>query len=269
MFCSEVFYVTATVFLAHVFFEVASKQCGSNYQSIYGMMLKGQLIKTIRTSISLECLRACIDDNRCQSFNYVMLKNICELNNDTKEARPEYFVPSPNRYYITAKDIDECIQGTHNCLADVATCTNTHGSYRCACNHGYEGDGKTSCKPLAPECNNYQTLTEPNRKVTSKSGNVICDNPFGPGWFRFQGDAGTKMPTSCPEKYSCDTHVPGWLNGEHPAVADGKVTRQVCFHWYSDCCNWSTDIEVRNCGSFYIYYLQSTPGCSFRYCGTD
>ncbi|KAL9961264.1 hypothetical protein ACROYT_G030173 [Oculina patagonica] len=251
-----------------MFTEVVTEECSNAYAS-YGMMLKGHIIKTMRTSISLECFRACIDNDRCQSFNYVMVQNICELNNLTKEARPGYFVPSRDRYYITAKDVDECTQGTHNCLANVATCINTYGSYRCACNPGYKGDGKTSCEIQAPECLNYQILTEANRKVTSKSGNYICDRPIGPDWFRFQGDAGTKMPTTCPEIYYCDTHAPGWINGEHPTVGEGKVTRQACFHWSGNCCYFKTNIEVRNCGAYYVYYLKDTPGCTLRYCGTD
>ena len=31
-------------------------------------------------------------------------------------------------------DIDECIDGTHNCSQ---TCTNTVGSFTCGCNGGY------------------------------------------------------------------------------------------------------------------------------------
>lgn len=122
---------------------------------------------------------------------------------------------------------------------------------------------------IIPECQNYQSLTEANRKVTYATVAAKCDRYIAPGWFRFQGDAGTKMPTSCPRMQMCDTHAPGWINGEHPTVADGKVTRQVCFHWSSNCCNWSTNIEVRNCGTYYIYYFSGTPVCSLRYCGTD
>ena len=104
MFCSVSFCVVTTVLLAQLFSEGASDGCNNTgFYSSYGMMLKGHIIKTMRTSISLQCLRACYDDDRCQSFNYVMLQDICELNNATKEARPEYFVPSPERYYITAK----------------------------------------------------------------------------------------------------------------------------------------------------------------------
>ena len=104
MFCSVKFRVATTVFLAQLFSEGAFDGCSdTDLYSSYGMMLKGHIIKTMRTSISLQCLRACYDDDRCQSFNYVMLQDICELNDATSEARPEYFVPSPDRYYFTAK----------------------------------------------------------------------------------------------------------------------------------------------------------------------
>ena len=92
----------AVFILAQTFSAIATQECRDSY-SIYGMMLKGHIIKTMKTSISLECLRACNDDVRCQSFNYVMMENICELNNSTKDNKPEYFVPSPDRYYITVK----------------------------------------------------------------------------------------------------------------------------------------------------------------------
>ena len=44
---------------------------------------------------------------------------------------------------FSRSDIDECTAGTASCDAD-ATCTNTVGSYTCACNSGYSGDG-TNC----------------------------------------------------------------------------------------------------------------------------
>ena len=121
------------------------------------------------------------------------------------------------------------------------------------------------------ECQEYEILNNPDRKITYKnySRHPDCDNGIGPGWFRFEGTAGKRMPTLCPPKFRCGTHAPAWLNGEHPTVADGQVTRKVCFHWTSDCCYWSTDIEVRNCGSYYVYYLSGTPACWLRYCGTD
>ena len=40
-------------------------------------------------------------------------------------------------------DIDECSDATDDCHAD-AVCTNTVGSYTCACNGDYQGDGVNS-----------------------------------------------------------------------------------------------------------------------------
>ena len=121
------------------------------------------------------------------------------------------------------------------------------------------------------ECQNYGSLNSGDRKITYPNNHGYCDSAIGPGWFRFERSAGTRMPTSCPPEYRCGTHVTGWLNGGNPTVADGQVSRKVCFHLLANCCRWSTNIKVRNCGSYYVYYLNGTPGgfCNLRYCGTN
>ena len=120
---------------------------------------------------------------------------------------------------------------------------------------------------LSSECKNYQILSSADRKVTHGSLPGLCDNNIGPGWFRFQGDAGIKMPTSCIPFKRCGTDIPGWLNGAHPEEHEGNVTRQVCFR-YSTCCQFSHKIQVRRCTGYYVYYLRGTL-CNARYCGTD
>ena len=77
------------------------------------------------------------------------------------------------------------------------------------------------------------------------------------------------MPTSCVTGHRCGTHMKGWINGAYPTVAEGKVTRTVCFHWRSDCCWTSKNIEIENCGQYNVYKLSPTPGCYIRYCGSD
>ena len=119
------------------------------------------------------------------------------------------------------------------------------------------------------ECQNYGSLNSGDRKITYSTRGHYCDNRIGPGWFRFEGSAGTRMPTSCPPTRRCRTSATGWLNGGHPTVADGQVSRTVCFHWSGSCCNWSTSIKVRNCGLYYVYYFSGTPACYLRYCGTN
>ena len=98
---------------------------------------------------------------------------------------------------------------------------------------------------------------------------IKCDSMMHKDWYRFTGAAGSEMPQSCVPTYHCGTHAPGWLNGEHPTVADGIVTREVCYHWSNNCCRWKNNIRIRNCGKFYVYELVKPPACSLRYCGTS
>ena len=126
-----------------------------------------------------------------------------------------------------------------------------------------------SFSSFVSECQNYGSLNSGSRRTSYYWGNHYCDSSLGPGWFRFQGSAGTRMATSCPPTYRCGTYYPGWLSGGHSSVADGQVTRTVYFRRGYNCYYYSRTIKVRNCGSYYVYYLSGTPTCNLRYCGTN
>ena len=88
-----------------MFCKLDAQQCIIRGEySIRGMMLKGHTFIEEKTGIWLNCLDKCEDDVRCQSFNYVISQGICELNNRTKEARPEDFVPDSDRFYMKRLD---------------------------------------------------------------------------------------------------------------------------------------------------------------------
>ena len=96
----EPFYVIAASVLCQIFCQAVSQRCDQGEYSIFGKMLKGHVFKKIKVPSPAECLQACNDDLRCQSFNYVINQDVCEMNNRSKEARPEDFVPDFNRYYF-------------------------------------------------------------------------------------------------------------------------------------------------------------------------
>lgn len=118
-------------------------------------------------------------------------------------------------------------------------------------------------------CHNYTIFSESHRSVSINDGGRRCDDSMKLTWYRFFGDAGTKMQQTCPTVYgSCSTDIPGWLNGAHPSVNDGEVERTTCWSHANGCCSWSKTIKVRNCGDFFVYHLGPAPVCYAAYCGT-
>ena len=119
------------------------------------------------------------------------------------------------------------------------------------------------------ECSNYQEIDDSTRSRGYQSNSYKCDNSMATKWYRFRGASGNGMPTSCVSTHRCGTHAPGWLDGNHPTVAQGIVSAKVCFHWSNNCCRWSTYIRVRNCDGFFVYELKKPPVCHLRYCGNS
>ena len=70
-------------------------------RSIYGTMLKGHVFQEHNAANILACSLLCKSNIRCQSVNYVRSRHLCELNNRTKEARPQDFVQDEYRVYLT------------------------------------------------------------------------------------------------------------------------------------------------------------------------
>ena len=120
--------------------------------------------------------------------------------------------------------------------------------------------------PICPQ--NYQVFSSNDRSINyvSNGGTPLCDNFITQGWYRFMGAAGTKMSTSVVPDHHCNTHASSWLTGAHPSVADGIVSRRVCFGWSGNSCYGAMNIRMVNCYSFYLYELSSTPYCSLRFC---
>lgn len=120
-----------------------------------------------------------------------------------------------------------------------------------------------------PECREYMEMTDAFRNVDWAYDYARCDSDLEPGWYRIGGDAGDQMPDFAPGDYSCGTHAPGWIGG-HPARLGETSVETVCYDWSGDLsrCTWSHDLEVTNCGPFYVYNMIPPPwGCSGAYCG--
>ncbi len=80
-------------------FVTADDRCRTEV-NIPGMALKGFVFKQMSVTAPHKCDVRCERELTCQSYNYVSEENLCELNNRTKEARPENFRSDPARFYI-------------------------------------------------------------------------------------------------------------------------------------------------------------------------
>ena len=81
-------------------------------------------------------------------------------------------------FFGCSADVDECSLGTHNCAAN-ATCTNTDGGYKCTCNAGFSGNGKT-CSDI-DECKLNKHSCHANAKCTNDYNGFTCT--CKPGYF--------------------------------------------------------------------------------------
>ena len=57
--------------------------------------------------------------------------------------------------------------------------------------------------------------------------------------------------------------------GSHPENLAEMKDAKVCFIYSGNDCYWSNSIKILNCGSYFLYELPDTPGCSLGYCSIE
>ncbi|XP_036420884.1 uncharacterized protein LOC118804505 [Colossoma macropomum] len=123
--------------------------------------------------------------------------------------------------------------------------------------------------PVYDPCTNYTSLDQPWR-ASNETRLGICDADFNwNGWYRlFYYGMDIRMAESCIPTSRCGTDYTLWLNGPHPQIEDGVVTRQACGNGGSDCCYYKAAlIHVKACpGNYYVYELFKPSACNMTYC---
>lgn len=120
------------------------------------------------------------------------------------------------------------------------------------------------------KCSNYLILNTADRLVNYSATADKCDDTLDFNrWYRITGAAGTQLPEKQVPFRRCGARYPGWMEGVHPTVEDGVVSRNVCFVLGSTKCRWRLKIKVKNCGEFFVYKLAAPVYCDQRYCGYD
>ncbi len=121
------------------------------------------------------------------------------------------------------------------------------------------------------QCYSYTTIDDPTRNINQPMGNAADQTYFssGPQWVRFVGSGGTEIPTSKVPLQRCGTSASGWYSGVMPTAPDTTTSGTVCFTWSSGDCVYNNQIQVTDCGSYYVYYLSAPSTGGMRYCTTN
>lgn len=82
---------------------LADKQCEAGEFLTPEKTLNNHNFRSVPVGGPLDCHLLCKKDPKCQSYNFVVFGNICELNNSTKEASPRDLVRDDARFYMGMK----------------------------------------------------------------------------------------------------------------------------------------------------------------------
>ncbi|XP_067940137.1 uromodulin-like [Watersipora subatra] len=138
--------------------------------------------------------------------------------------------------------------------------------------------------PQPPECENATTFTQPWRKDHDGKGlkpggpssllGRACDERKDLQWFRFRGEAGSRMLDSAPKYESCGSLWPYWTDAEMPTDV-GVVKRVEAFGVQDQFPKaYSSQIEVMRCSEAKNDFIYRHTGpyydmCQSTYCGMD
>lgn len=118
-------------------------------------------------------------------------------------------------------------------------------------------------------CTLAETLYEPYARAENCEFNSVyapCDRYIVPGWYK----SDDLVMDQCPGVNSCGTVYPIWMNGTFPLVSDGVVSRTLCMSGFADCCARQYELQIKNCGTSYVYCLPALDSCPERFCfGTN
>ncbi|KAK3592572.1 hypothetical protein CHS0354_018839 [Potamilus streckersoni] len=127
---------------------------------------------------------------------------------------------------------------------------------------------------------NHKNLTNDGGRST-RCGKIgtRCDHYIDTHWYRTP-DA--TIASVCPDLLHCGVTYPVWMNvtldksalinvGTLPKKAEGIVNRTGCMVTGlspNECCpvNTTNTISVKNCSTFFVYYLERRIGCDEGYC---
>lgn len=214
------FWLVTVFFTSWVRASNVGGPCHTTQYSVKGMYLRGHTFKNVRVGPHDSCYFKCTEEVTCQSYNFVIGQNICELNNRTKEARPEDFLPDETRYYmrrltnrvplgsipeLPAESCSEIIASEGGAIKYKKYWIHSHGksgSIEAYCEDGWQKVNGEDPVCFGAKNNKYGSIiiTKSGRlrtmKLVHKNGSLRCNSETGPSfWGCTYAPYGKKLST--------------------------------------------------------------------------
>ncbi|CAK8678007.1 unnamed protein product [Clavelina lepadiformis] len=130
-------------------------------------------------------------------------------------------------------DINECDTNSHNCDGN-STCINEQGSFRCECNSGYSGDGKSgNCEDIN-ECDTNSHNCDGNSTCINEQGSFRCECNSG-----YSGDG---KSGNCEDINECTNNQHGCYENER-CINEIGSHRCLCKRGYYRNSKKCTDVD--------------------------
>ncbi|XP_067939040.1 pancreatic secretory granule membrane major glycoprotein GP2-like [Watersipora subatra] len=131
------------------------------------------------------------------------------------------------------------------------------------------------------QCRNAINFTEAWRRdyagsgITPRNNIPNCDSIrlslAGQPWFRFTGDAGSRLLNTCPfSNGSCGTHVALWTDANMPDEVGSLVVLDIYGSWAGNCKDYISTIYAMRCSqerNDLIYKYDGDDSCARGFCG--
>uniref|UniRef100_A0A3B3HSG1 UMOD/GP2/OIT3-like D8C domain-containing protein n=1 Tax=Oryzias latipes TaxID=8090 RepID=A0A3B3HSG1_ORYLA len=211
---------------------------------------------------SAQIPETCVQDSRCSSYSHLQMKQ-----------------PHPTQYNQTVTRSlcysygSSCCSNTYSYTIKVKLCYGDYYVYKLqrlpGCQDCVIINGTAQC---GEACQHYSELNDNWLSEYNIYGNSYCRGYSSPeGWYRmFVGQTSAQIPETCVQDSRCSSSYNRWkMTQPHPTQYNQTVTRSLCYSYGSSCCSSTSSysIKVKLCyGDFYVYKLQTLPGCNIAYC---
>ncbi|XP_067930443.1 oncoprotein-induced transcript 3 protein-like [Watersipora subatra] len=269
---SKVFQLLTITLLCALVRQIAAKNVKTNLTDIYKSYDKDLMVSFINSEDTLYVRHSA----RVRILHQLLQKE-CKTEQLQRVKRALSAEIKETKLFVEKVLYEQMVRMLIECRQSIAHPTAVHGTTLEPSTTTQLSTTTIEVVPQPLECQSARNLTEAWRmdhegREMYPNSIVNCDNSLNQTWFRFIGEAGTRMLNKCPPLQSCGSHVAIWTDSAHPTEVAVESSGMTYGSWTSGCktSGRTFSLKIMKCSnepSDFIYKSTITNGCSMSFCG--